>query len=221
MRQTDLDILLREGEGSMLEYKESFSPSLARDLAAFANSSGGRILLGVLDNGKAVGVRDSNQLRAQIQDIARNCDPPVKILIGTVGEKAGTGIRRMIEDARKHKCPEPKFTVNGFFTATFWPNVEIARKITEQVGEQVGTKLALSGHQVEILHNCLQEKSLIDIMSQVGRKDRTKFRTKFIKPLVESGLLEMTIPDKPQSSKQCYRTTDLGRKILEQWSGRK
>jgi ATP-dependent DNA helicase RecG len=98
-------------------------------------------------------------------------------------EKAGTGIRRMIEDARKHKCPEPKFTVNGFFTATFWPNIEIARKITgqvtEQVGEQVsrqvGTKLALSRHQVEILHNCLQEKSLLGIMSQVGRKDRTKF----------------------------------------------
>jgi ATP-dependent DNA helicase RecG len=48
-------------------------------------------------------------------------------------EKAGTGIRRMIEDARKHKCPEPKFKVNGFFTATFWPNVEITRKITPQV----------------------------------------------------------------------------------------
>jgi predicted HTH transcriptional regulator len=52
-------------------------------------------------------------------------------------EKAGTGIRRMREDARKHKCPEPKFTVNGFFTATFWPNVEIARKITPQVTPQV------------------------------------------------------------------------------------
>jgi ATP-dependent DNA helicase RecG len=71
-------------------------------------------------------------------------------------EKAGTGIRRMIEDARKQKCPEPKFTVNGFFTATFWPNVEIARKITpqvteqvtKQVSEEVRTKLALSRHQV-------------------------------------------------------------------------
>lgn len=41
-------------------------------------------------------------------------------------EKAGTAIRRMIEDARKHKCPEPKFTMNGFFTAIFLPNVEIA-----------------------------------------------------------------------------------------------
>jgi len=58
-------------------------------------------------------------------------------------EKAGTGIRRIIEDTKKHKCPEPKFKVNGFFTATFWPNVEIARKITEQVTEQVGEQVRI------------------------------------------------------------------------------
>jgi hypothetical protein len=45
MKQADLDILIREGEGVMLEYEESFSHSLARDLATFANSSGGKILL--------------------------------------------------------------------------------------------------------------------------------------------------------------------------------
>jgi len=76
MKQTDLDILLREGEGTMLEYKESLSSSFARDLVAFANSSGGKILLGVRDDGTVVGIRDSNKLRGQIQDIARNCDPP-------------------------------------------------------------------------------------------------------------------------------------------------
>jgi len=70
----------------MLEYKESFSSSFARDLVAFANSSGGKILLGVRDDGTVVGVRDSNKLRAQIQDIARNCDPPVKVLIEVVGK---------------------------------------------------------------------------------------------------------------------------------------
>ena len=84
MKQTGLDILLREGEGSMLEYKESLSSSFARDLVAFANSAGGKILLGVRDNGTVVGVRDSNKLRAQIQDIARNCDPAVKILVEMV-----------------------------------------------------------------------------------------------------------------------------------------
>jgi ATP-dependent DNA helicase RecG len=85
MKQTDLDILLREGEGSMLEYKEAFSSSLARDLAALANSSGGKILLGVRDDGKVFGIRDSNQLRAQVQDIARNRDPTIKILVEALG----------------------------------------------------------------------------------------------------------------------------------------
>ena len=62
----------------MSEYKESLPSSFALDLVAFANSAGGKILLGVRDDGTVVGVRDSNKLRAQIQDIARNCDPPVQ-----------------------------------------------------------------------------------------------------------------------------------------------
>src|SRR4030095_8902366 len=86
VKREDLEILLREGEGSMLEYKESLSSSLVRELVAFANSTGGKILLGVRDNGTVVGVRDSNQLRAQIQDMARNCDPPVKVLVEPVGK---------------------------------------------------------------------------------------------------------------------------------------
>jgi ATP-dependent DNA helicase RecG len=45
MKQTDLDILLREGEGAMLEYKESLSSSFARDLVAFANSREGKSFL--------------------------------------------------------------------------------------------------------------------------------------------------------------------------------
>ena len=37
-----------------------------------------------------------------------------------------------------------------------------------------------------------------------------------LKPLMESGWLEMTIPDKPTSSKQKYRLTVRGRNLLAQ-----
>ena len=70
----------------MLEYKESFSSSLAREFAAFANSTGGKILLGVRDDGTVVGMKDSNETRARIEDMARNCDPPVKVLMEKVGK---------------------------------------------------------------------------------------------------------------------------------------
>jgi hypothetical protein len=49
-----------------------------------------------------------------------------------------------------------------------------------------------------------------------GRTDRTKFRKQVLGPLLAAGLVEMTIPDKPRSSKQRYRITALGREVLAQ-----
>ena len=51
------------------------------------------------------------------------------------------------------------------------------------------------------------------------KSDRTKFRNQVLRPLLEEGLLEMTIPDKPRSSKQKYRLTTKGRELLaEGWT---
>lgn len=72
MTPDQLDILLQEGESTMLEYKEDLSAFFSRELVALANTPGGRILLGVRDDGSVVGIKDSNDLRARIQDIARN-----------------------------------------------------------------------------------------------------------------------------------------------------
>ena len=49
-----------------------------------------------------------------------------------------------------------------------------------------------------------------------GRSDRTKFRNQVLRPLLDAGLIEMTIPDKPTSSKQKYRLTEMGKQILNQ-----
>jgi ATP-dependent DNA helicase RecG len=51
------------------------------------------------------------------------------------------------------------------------------------------------------------------------RSDRTKFRRQGLTPLIEAGLLEMTIPDKPTSSNQRYRLTDAGQRWLSQHRG--
>ncbi|MBI4412403.1 MAG: hypothetical protein HY541_07970 [Deltaproteobacteria bacterium] len=80
--------------------------------------------------------------------------------------------------------------------------------------ELVGTKWALSQDQVKILELCREEKPLLELMNSIGRKDRTKFRDQFIKPLLEMGLLELTIPDKPNSRFQKYRVTEKGREFL-------
>jgi len=501
MKATDLDILLQEGEGVMLEYKEALSASLARELVALAKTAGGRILLGVRDDGMVKGIADTNELRARIQDIARNCDPPVKVLLQHIGkvtvvtvreseakpvqcsdgyfwrqgavtqklsrdeirdlfrsedvirfdtslcpkfrypqdfdrkkydawlrlsgitgrpkaedvlvnieaaersgaklifrnagvlffaknvrhffnqayitcllakgadkvhildrkdftggivsdiedslrfierntrtayrieglrredvpeypmkalreaitnavmhrdwfmdganvfveiytdrieisspgglpkgmkfadlgrksirrnaliadllhritfiEKAGTGIRRMREEAHDQHCPAPIFENNGFFTAIFYPNPVVRAQVetkeepkTVQVGtksepshahetedslarvpqvsrkypasrDQAGTKSGPSRDQVKILDKCLYASPIGELMALAGRTNRTKFRDQVLKPLQKAGFIEMTVPEKPNSSKQRYRTTAAGRAVLE------
>ncbi|MBN1127767.1 MAG: DUF4062 domain-containing protein [Chitinispirillaceae bacterium] len=85
---------------------------------------------------------------------------------------------------------------------------------SKQNRHQVTTQSALSRHQVEILSNCLKESDIVRLMRIAGRSDRTKFRHQVLNPLIEAGLVEMTIPDKPTSSNQKYRTTDKGRAWL-------
>jgi ATP-dependent DNA helicase RecG len=46
--------------------------------------------------------------------------------------------------------------------------------------------------------------------------DREHFAKEHLQPLLTAGLIEMTIPDKPRSSKQKYRLTDKGRAILKE-----
>ena len=80
MDKKELNIILREGEGYKIEFKEGVS-GLEKELVAFANASGGRILLGVTDEGKIKGINTTNELKSKIQDMANNCKPKIKISI--------------------------------------------------------------------------------------------------------------------------------------------
>ncbi len=111
MTPADLDILIQQGEGTTLEFKESLSSSFSRELVAMANTVGGKLLLGVRDDGTVIGVKDSNALRARIQDIARNCDPPVKVLVEPVDDVLAVHVRE--SDAKPVQCSEGFFWRQG------------------------------------------------------------------------------------------------------------
>jgi ATP-dependent DNA helicase RecG len=98
----------------MLEYKEGLSASLAREMVALANTAGGRILLGVRDDGTVKGFADTNALRARIQDIARNCDPPVRILLQRIGDVTVVTVRE--SNAKPVQCGDGFFWRQGAVT---------------------------------------------------------------------------------------------------------
>jgi hypothetical protein len=82
--------------------------------------------------------------------------------------------------------------------------------------DQVGTKSALSRHQVQVLELPRDPQAITDLLRLCGRSDRTKFRNQVLRPLLESGLVTMTIPDKPTSSRQRYLTTEAGKRALDE-----
>jgi len=82
MEKKELINLIKTGEGIKLEFKEGFNmPNLGREMCAFANESGGKIILGVNDNGKIKGFSLTNFQSSQIQTIARIIEPTLKIEI--------------------------------------------------------------------------------------------------------------------------------------------
>jgi ATP-dependent DNA helicase RecG len=74
-----LKALVSCGESYNLEFKESYSDSIGKEICAFANSKGGKILLGVTDKGELKGVTSSNTLKSRIYDLSRNFDPPLQV----------------------------------------------------------------------------------------------------------------------------------------------
>jgi ATP-dependent DNA helicase RecG len=76
---SELQFLLSQDEGYNLEFKESVSSSLAKEICAFANANGGKIVVGVTNDKKIKGVSDVNTSKSKIQDYARNMDPSFSV----------------------------------------------------------------------------------------------------------------------------------------------
>ncbi len=78
MTDKELNVILQELEGYRVEFKEKVA-NLDKELVAFANASGGRIFIGIDDDGVVKGVNIDNLLKTQVQDVANNCDPRIRI----------------------------------------------------------------------------------------------------------------------------------------------
>jgi hypothetical protein len=84
-----------------------------------------------------------------------------------------------------------------------------APQVAPQVTPQVGDLLA-------VIHGEMGREAL---QSALGFSDRKSFRERYLKPELADGLIEMTIPDKPNSRLQKYRLTDKGRQCLARQGG--
>ena len=81
------------------------------------------------------------------------------------------------------------------------PSIEFASK--EQDKEQVTIQ--------DLIQFCSVPRSRKKMQEFMELTDRRNFSEKYIKPLLEAGKIEMTIPDKPNSRKQKYKKVNSKR----------
>ena len=101
--------LIEEGEHQMLDFKFEISDSkkIARTLVAFANTDGGRLLIGVKDNGSISGIR-SEEEKYMIQTAAEMyCQPVVDFEAKEWNVNGKTVLEVIVPKSKYHKHRAP------------------------------------------------------------------------------------------------------------------
>jgi ATP-dependent DNA helicase RecG len=77
--QCDIETIVQAGENHHVEFKRNINSDISKEIVAFVNSTGGRIFIGIEDDGTIQGIAVTNELKSRLQSMARDCDPPINI----------------------------------------------------------------------------------------------------------------------------------------------
>lgn len=119
----------------------------------------------------------------------------------------GSGIPRALREWPRIELIDD--VAGNQFSALAWrPEAEWA-PVTGEVTPEVTPEVA------RLLEAVRAEITRSEIQAALGLKDEKHFRDAYLKPALEAGLIEMTIPDKPRSRLQKYRLTAQGRAVQD------
>lgn len=81
--------------------------------------------------------------------------------------------------------------------------------------DRVAIKSSITPRMVQVLQYCIEPKTRDEIFVTIGLYKNTKNFLSNIKPMIDAGWLQLTLPDKLTSRDQQYYTTDLGKQLLK------
>lgn len=120
-------------------------------------------------------------------------------------EHLGSGIPRILRSYGK----ECFIFTENFLRMTFPASEKVTPQVIPQVTPQVTPQVK---ELIKILDG---EMNRLELQEKLALSDRENFRLNYLKPALESQLIEMTIPNKPNSKSQKYRLTTEGKQLKE------
>ena len=155
-------------------------------------------------------LKGTNQSFDSLTTDAEKKDYSFTLLEATYLERRGSDLRKIVSETEKlpgyTETYKPEFssTATDFRVILKNVNYQLSQKnlISDQVSDQVKSQDTLHA----VLDFCMTEKSKQEICSFIGYRNLTYFTRKYLNPLLKSGQIKMTIPDKPNSRKQKYIT---------------
>ena len=125
-------------------------------------------------------------------------------------EGRSTGVPKMLKVMAANGSPVPVFETDDDRLSYLvrLPVHPLVEQATDQVTMDVAMEVA------DLLTKVRGEMSRPDLQAAMGLKNADHFRRAYLTPAMTAGLLEMTAPDSPRSTKQRYRLTAKGQQWL-------
>lgn len=121
-------------------------------------------------------------------------------------KELGEGVDRIYRDMAEAGLPEPEYRQADFMLSAILKNKNWGKDdLASWVVNPHDTQHDTPHDQTGLLEFCATPRTRQEMMEFMGLVDRKHFTERYLKPLLASGKLEMTIPDKPQSKNQKYK----------------
>ena len=193
--------LIAQGEHQQqdFKYKVTDAIKLARSVSAFANTDGGRLLIGVRDDGHLSGVRSEEEIYMMHAAAWKYCKPESAIKFETLHAQGRTIVIVTVPPSTQ----KPVFAIdeNGKRTAYIRVNDEnivaspVHLEIWKQERAPTGTMTTISDDERKLLHTTenLVEATLNRIIKSSGINRRKAII--IIAKMVRFGLIRMLFTD--------------------------
>jgi len=224
------DVILREIISNSLAHRDYSNGYVAKMVI-----ERDRILVENGNRAHGIGVLDLKTFKP----FAKN--PPISKIFREIGfaDELGSGMRNSYKYTKLYSGAEPEFIEGDVFEIiiplTTGAMTKVGPGTSPMVGGEVSGKVSgevsgevngeVNGEVVSVkldilklnalLDYCKEARSRVEMQEFCDIKSQDYFRKNVLIPLLDSGRLKRTIPDKPNSSKQKYIRSDLGKSVSQ------